>query len=87
MTTKTQQPAETVKWNFDFSNRIPEGADITDATVTASPSGLTLGVKVISGRIVQQPISGPAGRYVVTCVATAPGWAREIEFTLIIEDT
>ena len=85
--TKLQQPGETIKWNFDFKNKIPEGVDIADATVSATPSGLTLGVKVISGRIVQQPISGPAGRYVVTCVATAPGWVRELEFTLIIENT
>lgn len=87
MTTKLQQPNETVKWNFDFSNRLPSGVDITSAVVSATPSGLTLGVKVISGQIVQQPISGPAGRYTVTCVATATGWVREIEFTLIIENT
>lgn len=82
-----QQPAENLDYDFNFSNAFPEGDDVLLAAVTATPSGLTLGTKAYSGQKVKQWISGAAGTYVITCIATSvAGRIKELEFNLVVSD-
>lgn len=88
--TLTKQPSENLDYDFDFSNAFPAGDNVASATVTATPTGLTLGTKSLSGQLVKQFISsGSTGNsYTVTCIATsAAGRIAELEFTLRVLDT
>ena len=89
MTTKTKQPAESLDYDFDFTNALPAGDNVSTANVSVLPVGPILGTKQISGQSVKQWISGgtDGNKYKITCVATsAAGRIRELEFELSVND-
>lgn len=85
----TKQPSENLDYDFDFIKALPDGDNVSSAVVTASPTGVTLGTKQISGQTVKQWISGgtAGGNHKITCVATSvAGRIKEMEFMLGIVD-
>lgn len=90
ITSKIKQPAENLDYDFDFTNAFPSGDNISTATVNATPTGLTLGTKTISGQIVKQWISGGTDgvTYKITVTATSvTGRIRELELELLTSNT
>lgn len=61
------------------ANRFKWAGTAGNTTVTASPSGLTVGSPVVSGRYVQVAVSGgssePGTAYVLTCTVSTSGGA------------
>lgn len=90
ITSKTKQTSENLDYDFEFTNALPSGDNVSTATVTATPAGLTLGTKTISGQTVKQWISGGTDgvTYKVTVVATSvAGRIRELELELLVSNT
>ena len=90
MISKVKQPAENLDYDFDFSAAFPSGDNISTATGIVTPTGLTLGTKVINGQIVKQWISGGIDgvTYKVTITATSTaGRIMELELELLVNNT
>lgn len=73
--TRLKIPADVLPYTFDFTTwDFLQGDPIATAVVTATPSGLTLGLPAVNtdGKKVQTVISGGVAgtTYTVSCVAT-----------------
>lgn len=87
--TKIKQPGETKDYDFVFTNAMPTADTVASATVTATPTGLTLGAQAISGQTVKRWMSGGTDSvtYKITCVATTTqGRILELEMNLKVQD-
>jgi hypothetical protein len=83
-----KQPAEDRLFDFDFSGKMRTGETVATVSVTATPSGLTIGSTAFSGQIAQVRISGgmTGTDYKMTCTVTTnqsntlelDGWLRVI---------
>ena len=85
----TKQPSENLDYDLDFTKGLPSGDNVSSAVVTASPTGVTLGTKQVTGQTVKQWISGgtAGATHKITCVATSVGGRiKEMEFMLNIID-
>ena len=88
-----KQSAETLDYDFVFTNFMPEGDTIVSSTITAD-AGVTLGPKLTASvangdHIVKQYVSdGTNGSsYKITCLATTlAGRVKELELMLVIKD-
>jgi hypothetical protein len=84
-----KQPGEVLDYDFDFTDSLAEGDTVSTATVTVSPSGLTLSTKTVSSPTVKQWVSGgTAGtRYRLTCAAvTSGGRTHEEEMVIPVAE-
>ena len=71
--TTPKDPDEARPYQLDFSNDMDTGDDITGTpTLTATPSGLTIGSPTVAGdKVTVQLSGGTAGRkYTIKCVAS-----------------
>lgn len=71
-----KDPADVTDHEFNFVDWLVEGDAITGATVTASPTGVTVGAPVLTTSAVRCWLSGGAASvsYTVSCtVVTAQG--------------
>lgn len=81
-------PTEEVLFHFDFTKRLLVGETISTALVTATPTGLTIGLPSINGAKVQISIlSGTKNEaYLLNCqVTTSIGQKREVQGYLYVE--
>ena len=85
-----KQPQESLLFDFDFSDRLAQGVTLsTVASVTATPSGLTIGTPAVSTTAAQARISGGTAEtyYRVTAVVTdSGGFTREGDGDLWVVD-
>lgn len=85
-----KQPAESRLYSIDFANLLGTGESLSGTpTVTASPTGLTIGTPAISGTTVQVRISSGSDGvpYKLECVvATSDGNTLEGDAILIVMD-
>ncbi|CAB4155077.1 hypothetical protein UFOVP653_69 [uncultured Caudovirales phage] len=94
-----KQPAESLDYDIDFSQFLSDGDSLVTTgnppvpsplSVTATPSGLTLGPTfVINGKTIKQWLSGGTDgvRYKITLTATSnAGRIKQVEFVVRVKD-
>lgn len=86
----TKQPSENILYDFEFADKMATAETVASVvSVTATPTGLTVGATAFSGTIAQVRLSGgtTGTEYLVTCkITTSLSNALEMEGRLWVED-
>lgn len=83
-----QQPAETLDYDIDFSDWLPDADTIVSATVAISPAGLSSSFAIQSPRVKVWCWGGTNGTtYKITVTATTNDFrVKEVEFKLRVKE-
>lgn len=91
LATFTKQPADTLDYDVDFTDWLPDG-DVISSVAPSADAGITLGATTISadGKAVKQWVSGgeDGKTYKITIrVTTAMARVKEAEFKVKVRET
>lgn len=84
-----QQPAERLDYDVDYTDWLPSADSLSSATVSVSPSGLTIDSPAINGKFVKLWVSGGSSgaKYKATLtVVTAIGRTKQDEILFTVKD-